>query len=105
MRQTVRLVILAIAVSAVLATGTLSFLYLKYGKEDPIPPPKTDEQTYTVGVWEGKLAVFEEESSFPLQLYDVAIASLPTEEQQRLRVGITVNSGSELQALLEDYTS
>ncbi len=105
MRQTVRLVALAIAVSAVLATGILSFLYLKYGKSEPSTPQPAEEGTYTVGIWEGKLAVFEPSTDYPMKLYDVAVASLPPEEQQKLRAGITVQSDGELQALLEDYTS
>lgn len=106
MRQTVRLVVLAVAVCAVLATCTLAFLYVRYSREAvPAPQNKPLDVVYTLGVWEGNLAVFEGDGEFPVQLYDVSIASLPTEEQQRLKTGITVQSNGELQALLEDYTS
>lgn len=105
MRQTMRLVILSLAVSAVLATGILSFLHLKYGDLEPTAPKLIEQETYTVGVWEGKLALFESSAEFPVKLYDVAITSLPPEEQQRLRTGITVRSDGELEMLLEDYTS
>ncbi len=104
MGQTVRLVILAIAASAVLATCTLAILYVQHGR---VIPRQTDEAqaAYTLGVWEGQLAVFEGEATFPMKLYDVSLASLPADEQQRLRAGIAVASAGELQVLLEDYTS
>ncbi len=105
MRQTMRLIILSLAASAVLATGILSFLHLKYGGDEPPAPQLAEQETYTVGVWEGKLALFETTADFPVKLYDVAITALPPEEQQRLRAGIPVRSDGELQALLEDYTS
>lgn len=40
-----------------------------------------------------------------MKLYDVAIVSLPAEEQQRLTAGIPVSDKGALERLLEDYTS
>ena len=40
-----------------------------------------------------------------MKLYDVAIVSLPAEEQQRLAAGIPVSDKGALERLLEDYTS
>ncbi len=105
MQRTVRLIILAIALAAVLATCTLAILYVRYGRE---VPRKTDEGTpalYTLGVWEGQLAVFEGTAAFPQKLYEVPISALPPAEQEKLKAGIAVASAAELQVLLEDYTS
>lgn len=60
---------------------------------------------YTIGEWEGRLAVFLAGQSRPDQVFEVAIASLPASEQERLRAGIPVADDATLQRLLEDYTS
>ena len=100
---TVRAVVLAVALCAVLATAVCGFLYFRFGREAPaemIPPA-----AYTLGAFDGRLAVFEGDSRFPMKLYDVAIVSLPAEEQQRLAAGIPVSDKGALERLLEDYTS
>ena len=104
MNKTVRLIILAIAAAAVLATCVLAVLYVRYGREID---RRTDDGTpaYTLGVWEGQLAVFEGTAAFPQKLYDVPISSLPIPEQQKLKAGIAVEDADALQVLLEDYTS
>ncbi|MCI8554371.1 MAG: hypothetical protein HFJ80_05440 [Clostridiales bacterium] len=60
---------------------------------------------YIVGAWEGRLAVFIKGDSAPSQVYDVYIATLPEEEQQRLAEGVFAAGEGELAMLLEDYTS
>ncbi len=57
-----------------------------------------------VGVWEGRLAVFSPSGDEPRTVYDVFVSSLPTAEQEALRVGIPVYSETALQRLIEDYT-
>lgn len=105
MRQTVRLVILGVAAAAVLATCTLAILYVQYGRVVPRTTDSGETAAYTLGVWEGQLAVFEGEAAFPMKLYEVSVASLPAPEQEKLRQGISVENARELQVLLEDYTS
>lgn len=105
MQRTVRLVILGVAAAAVLATCTLAILYVQYGREIPRVTDTGGDAAYTLGVWEGQLAVFEGTAAFPMKLYEVSVASLPETEQQKLRDGISVASEGELQVLLEDYTS
>lgn len=60
---------------------------------------------YYLGVWEDKLALFLPDSQTPDDVYDVYIATLPEEEQQRLRERIPITDEVELARLLEDYTS
>lgn len=105
MKRTVRLIILAIASAAVIATCTLAVLYVKYGRELPRKTESGTPALYTLGVWEGQLAVFEGEAAFPQKLYDVPVSSLPPAEQEKLKKGISVDSAEALQVLLEDYTS
>ena len=69
--------------------------------------PTTDRQLedgFVVGTWEGRLAVFALGEAQPMQVYEVYIASLPPEEQVRLREGVTVPDRPTLAALIEDYT-
>lgn len=105
MKRTVRLIILAIALAAVIATCTLAILYTKYGREVKRQTENGTPAAYTLGVWEGQLAVFEGTSAFPQKLYEVPVSALPPAEQEKLKAGIAVDSAEELQVLLEDYTS
>ena len=105
MNRTVRLIILAIAAAVVLATCVLAILYVRYGREIDRRTDSGTPAAYTLGVWEGQLAVFEGDAPFPQKLYDVPISALPPAEQQKLKAGIAVATADELQVLLEDYTS
>ena len=68
--------------------------------------PSAVASTWTVGVFEGKLAVFQDGNDRPVELYeDVLISELPETDQALLRRGITAYSTQELQTILEDYTS
>ncbi len=59
----------------------------------------------TLAVWEGKVARFTGDAALPSEVYDVDIATLPPEEQERLQRGIVVDSEAALVALLENYTA
>jgi hypothetical protein len=65
----------------------------------------TAAQTYIIGAWEDKLAVFIPPDTAPYQLFDIYLDTLPMEEQQKIREGIIVNDERTLASLLEDYTS
>ncbi len=58
-----------------------------------------------IGVWEGRLAVYLPQTDMPEIVYDTPIASLPEEEQQKLREGIAVADSEALAKCLEDYGS
>lgn len=103
MRQTVRLVVLGVLAAAAVATVILAVLYVQYGAL--LPSANGGKAPYTLGTFEGQLAVFEGATAFPMKVYEVPVASLPQSEQQKLRSGIAVASMEELQVLLEDYTS
>ena len=61
---------------------------------------------YVLRDWQGRLAVFREGAAAPEQVYeDVAVATLPPAEQQRLRQGVIAPDRAALCRLLEDYTS
>ncbi len=58
-----------------------------------------------LGVWEGKLAQFDGVNTEPTEVYDVSISSLPKEEQERLREGVTWEDDEMLAMLIDGYTS
>ncbi len=75
----------------------------------PSAPPRavtqpTEAPQQVLRVWEGQLALFDGAEE-PSEVYEVAVASLPPEEQQRLSEGIVIESEEMLAALLDNYTS
>ena len=103
MRTTTRTVILALAAALAVAAVAL-FIIFKF-----ILPPKDTRYTpppaYTIGVWEGKVAVFEGEDSYPMQVLDADVAGLPEEQRAQVEAGVRVEQAEELYLILEDYTS
>ena len=102
MHTTARTVLLALAVSAVVAAIALTiifrFLLPKTAKEAPVP-------AYTIGVWEGKVAVFEGNDAYPMQIFEDTVDGLPAEQRQEVINGIAVYNPDDLYRILEDYTS
>lgn len=103
MRTTTRTVILALAAALAVAAVALFIIFkfiLPPKNTRYIPPP-----AYTIGVWEGKVAVFEEEDSYPMQILDTDVAGLPEEQRTQVEAGVRVEQAEDLYLLLEDYTS
>lgn len=59
----------------------------------------------TLREWNGQIALFESGSDEPAEVYEVSVAALPEEEQQRLREGIVIEDEQMLASLLDNYTS
>lgn len=101
------------ALTAVLATVLLVFVLVQSSRAISASPLSarmmevtTTAPSYVVREWDGRLAVFIKGQTNPDMIYeDVAVASLPQAEQERLREGIEVPDRSALNRLLEDYTS
>lgn len=70
----------------------------------PQPERTTAPPRYTIGVWEGQVAVFEGKQPFPKQVFDVAVSTLPEELRQQLASGVPAHTEAQLSVLLEDYT-
>ena len=60
---------------------------------------------YTIKDYNGKVAVFENDNTYPQNVYDSYTSVLPENDQKRLREGIVVTNTAELQRIIEDYTS
>ena len=82
--------------------------------EPAAPPPDTQSLSptsdvqaplYTLGLYQGRLALYLPTHTVPETVYDTYAASLPEEHQQALRQGVAVYSEEQLQLLLENYLS
>lgn len=60
---------------------------------------------YIIGIYDGKIAVFEEDGGNPIKIYDTYASTLPEFDRQSLDLGITVYGEEELARRIEDFTS
>lgn len=58
-----------------------------------------------LGSWKGYVALFEKESSEPMQIFPCPVSSLPLADQCALEQGIPIRNQRDLQQVLEDYLS
>ena len=106
-----RLVILGWAVGTTcLLSALLLTVAFTAGSRTSVPEQLSDTSTttplYTVGAYNGRVAVFLYGEAQPNQvLEEVFLRSLPAGDQQRLQEGIPVYNEEELWPLLEDLES
>ncbi len=62
-------------------------------------------ETYTIKEYEGKIAVFKNSDKKPYTVYEAYTSLLPEQDRQRLQNGIKVDNTTDLQKIIEDYTS
>lgn len=62
-------------------------------------------ETYIIKEYDGKVAVFKNKEKTPSTIYESYISLLPIEDQQKLLNGIKVDNTTDLQRIIEDYTS
>ncbi len=103
-------VAMAVMVASVSVIGGLSARAPSATTQDVSVPsvaevraPVTEACYGTLGVWNGKLALFCGEET-PSAVYDVWASSLPPEEQKKLATGIPVANRAAFLALLQEYT-
>lgn len=90
---------------AVLILALLAGIWLDRPAETPPQPTAAAEADRYLGVWEGRLALFDAADESPTTVYDIWVAALPDAEQQRLAEGVAVGDDGALAALLTDYGS
>jgi len=66
---------------------------------------EAEAETMSLGVYDGKLALFRNGSAYPAEIYEIYAGSLPQADQEALAAGIPVTDEAELTKLLEDYGS
>lgn len=102
MRSIWKPLLFAAALAMLIAAVTLFVVFKVYS-------PTADkgrqyEPQYVIADWEGQVAVFEGEERYPMQIYDTAVSTLPSELQQAVREGVPARDAAHLATLLEDYT-
>lgn len=70
--------------------------------ENPYTP---QNDYYIVTEYQGKIAVFKNTDTIPLDVYNIYIEYLPDHDRRLLAEGIRADSPGELQKIIEDYTS
>lgn len=71
-------------------------------RENPYTP---QNDYYTVTEYQGKIAVFKNTDTIPLDVYNTYVSHLPEHDRLLLKEGIRANNTAELQKIIEDYTS
>lgn len=71
--------------------------------EESAAEPSAPSVYGTLGVWEGRLALFCGENT-PDTVYDVWVESLPPKAQQELEAGIVAPTRAAFLSLLQEYT-
>lgn len=72
---------------------------------EPANSQESVQAPYMLGEYQGKVASYQAGNAEPLEVFDVYLENLPKINQQELLRGIPAQSLSELQRLIEDYTS
>ena len=67
--------------------------------------PSVQTACWTVGLWQGHVAVFHQGAAAPETVLEMPAEALPETDRAALARGIPVNTPEELAALLEDYGS
>ncbi len=101
MSKTVKTVLWSVTVACLLAAVIL-FVLFRYFL--PVAGERLGPAPYTIGVWQGQVAVFEGDQPFPRQVYEVFVNGLPEEMRRQLTEGVPVQTEDELSVLLEDFT-
>ncbi len=72
---------------------------------DDIAAVLAADYVYIIGEQDGKLAIFLDGNSEPLEVYDTYVSDLPEADRSYIKKGIRVTSVADLAAYLEDLTS
>lgn len=101
MRAMGRTLLWALAIALLLSAVLLAVIFRYFL---PAADGRADTARYTIGEWEGRLAVFEGSHAYPRQVFEVYVDALPEELRQRVKAGVPARDDAQLSVLLEDYT-
>ncbi len=86
-------------------TGSFALPKEALAAENSAETETPKESIYILGIYNGKLALFNGESRYPLKIYDLWVRSLPSSDISRLEEGIKIFSEEQLFSIIEDFTS
>lgn len=61
--------------------------------------------SYILKDYNGKLAIFYEDTQIPYKIFDIFISNLPKKDREAIKSGIKASGDEELEKLISDYTS
>ncbi len=99
---------LKIVIFAFVCFVSLAILYVNLENDiekQKILNQQSTQDYYIVKEYEGKIAVFKNESTIPMNIYDSYVSLLPEHDRTLLENGIRAESTEKLQEIIEDYTS
>lgn len=98
---------LGIVLFAIFLVACVGMISLNAGETKNTVPQNTQTHIpkYTLSVYQGKLALFARGYAMPVEIYDVYLDSLPKAEQEKIKNGISAENDTEIQKIIEDYTS
>ena len=95
-----------VLIACVLLIGVAAWVStLLPGKSDVRNEPTEPATRQILREWDGQIALFQDDSDEPAEVYEVPVSALPQEEQERLHAGIVIEDDEMLAALLDNYTS
>lgn len=102
--MTARRIILSVCLILAVLALTVALLYTPPAS-NVTPASRTESgiAPYTVGIYEGYVAVFIGEEETPNQITGIRVSLLPLQDQLDLAKGIKLQTETALAALLEDY--
>ncbi len=65
----------------------------------------SQQEIYTIKEYDGKIAVFKNSDTSPMTVYEAYTSLLPEQDRKKLKAGISVDNTTDLQKIIEDYTS
>ena len=93
---------------AIILLTSLLFSVSTISKATVVNQPKVTENTaekyYILTEYGGRIALFEENNSIPLEVFDVLVSSMPENDIKAISDGIRV-SYEEIPYLIEEYLS
>lgn len=98
--------LMPVLIACVLLIGVAAWVSTLLPRESDarnVPAEPTTRQT--LREWNGQIALFKGDDDEPAEVYEVTVAALPEEEQERLHAGIVIEDDEMLAALLDNYTS
>lgn len=102
------LIFSVILIFASIAFIVLFFLTKPYEIKSETSSPMTTTaamEGFKVSEYDGRIAVYDLQSSQLVEVFDVYLSSLPSVEQNRIRSGIYAEDNAKLQKIIEEYTS
>lgn len=103
MRNTEKRILMCI-ICVLLLFGIIRIAISQKPKNTQKTVSEPDKTVYTVKDYNGRIAVFENDSETPSTVYDTPLTKeLPISDRKKLQHGIKVSSKKELITLLQDY--